>query len=302
MATTRRNRATTLSRVVGRRVRRRTWVATFVLTTACSASRPGIEPTPPDRTPSLPPGLSQPFALLHVKEAEALLDAVLAYGHRCAERRGFTLPPADTNDLTFGFILGPADLGERSEQEARERGLHPGPATIRSYPRPGRAALDAEGACVVEAQKRLGRGYESFDERFTNLTNEMGEAFHAAFNPQLYAADAAEARCVVKRGWKPVRPNDVGSEDVSAYEVFGVPPGHTITDRATETETYIPSPREADLALAMLRCRRDLRIPQRLLAAAKAAQLPVVGRFEQQILEINREIDAYSRRAAAVLR
>jgi hypothetical protein len=250
----------------------------------------------------LPPGLSQPFALLHVAQFDGLFDAVNRYAERCAREAGFTVPAAPASSLATGLIVTLADFGYLSEAEARQRGVHPGPAVSHdAQSRPSEAANDAVTACVGQAEHKLGSTYARVRDQFLSVENQLSEAFHAAMEPKIVAADAAEARCVVNGGWQPALPDEVGSEDVSIAEVFGVPPGRTVDDASTGTQTYLPSPREVDLALALLHCRRTLDSPAQLLAAAKAAQLPIVGRYEQQILQLDGDIDGLARKAASVL-
>ena len=250
----------------------------------------------------LPSGLSQPFALLHLEQVDSIDNALIAAANRCMTQHGYP-PRNDHADSTVGFIVTPADFGAMSDAQARRKGLRPGPVVSHlENDRPSQASSDAFGACVKAAEKRLPDSWQRLRERVADISNQMIDAFHAGFNPSLFAADKAEARCVVERGWTPARPNDVGSEQVSAYEVFGVPPGRTVVDRRAGTQTYIPSPREVDLALAMLHCRRDLGLPQKLLATAKRVQRPIAQKYEQQIAELNADIDAMARRAAAALK
>lgn len=274
----------------------------IMLIAACGrGSTRHVDTTAPAPVPTLPPGLSQPFALLHLQQFDGVTNALNAYAARCASRDGFTVP-AEQTDSTAGFIVTLPDFGAMTDDDARRRGLHPGPPTTHvESSKPAAAALVAVGNCEEAGRQRLGASFDQLERRVIELRNEMSDAYHAVMSPKIKEADAAEGRCVIQHGWSAPRPGDVGNEDVSAYEVFGVPPGQTVTDSADGMQTYLPSPREIDLALALLHCRRDLGLPQQLLAAAKATQLPIVGRYEQQILQLNADIDAMARKAATVL-
>jgi hypothetical protein len=270
---------------------------------------PGARPTsssaraPAGPPPSLPPGLSQPFALLHVQQIDALTDLVNHYQDRCQAQHGHPADPAPYSDSTFGFIFTLADYGQLPEEVIRQRGFHPGPATTESDSRPvNRGDEQTQTACTKETDRRLGGSFAQFMESIIDLRNRLMDPFFAGMHTRLLESDAAEHRCAVKRGWTPVRPDDVDDPDASLFKTFGIPSGRMIENKAAGTQTYIPSPREVDLAVTLLHCREDLQIPQKLLAAAKQVQLSVIGPFELEILEINGQIDALLRKAGSVLR
>lgn len=280
------------------------WVCAVAVTLG-ACSQDGQERSQPSGTgtqPHLPPSLSQPFALLHVQQYDSISNALMTHAEQCAARKGFEVPH-DWVDSANGFIVSLRDFGDLTEAELRAKGLHPGPPTTRSDAvRSSKAAEDVLAKCREDADRRLGPSYPETDARVTALMNEMTEPYFAAMASMLRESDRAEAECAVRHGWHPARPKDVGSEEVSIFEVFGIEPGRTVTSATHETQTYLPSPREVDLALELLRCSRTLGTPAKLLAAAKAAQLPIVARHEQQILQLNDDIDALARKAAAVLK
>jgi hypothetical protein len=253
-------------------------------------------------TVDLPAGLSQPFALLKTTDFDSLRNAVIRYQRTCAKQQGFALGPGPIEDTTAGFILSPADFGYMSDDDARARGLHIGPLPITTaQPRLPEGANDALANCLQQANNLLGPAYQTLVDEYLDLHNQMTNDLSAKMESQITTADERVRRCVVSAGWHPLYPDKLGSESVSSAEMFGVALGSSEADARTGNLTYVPTPREIDLAMALQRCRSQLGTPQSLFAAAKQDQMPIVAKFEQQIMQINSDIVSVDRKALDVL-
>jgi len=243
----------------------------------------------PVRTVTLPPGMSQAFELIDFASTDAAHLAEENFVRRCAANKGFPEPAARTAyDSSKDYLVSRETYGPLTEGDARREALHTGPLSPPDAPkqiRPPIAELDARGKCIDEARARLGPEAAKTNEESLDLLNVLGNEFLDRLAPKIEASMVRERECVIGAGWKPVLPDKVTDANVGVSKVFGVQKG-TTTEDAGRT-FYSPTPREIDLALALLKCRMDMHLPDELLEDAKQVQLEVVTKYEQRIGELN---------------
>jgi len=253
-----------------------------VLTVGCASGQA------PARPATLPPGMSQAFQLFDFASLDAATRAEATFVHRCAAKKGYPSPPPRPNDSSLLLLVSRETYGPLTEADARRQGLHTGPVSPPDAPkqvRPPFAELKAFGDCVNDAEARLGPEAAKTNQESLDLINVLGNEMNDRLSPKVDASLVKERECVVAAGWQPSDRGKVDDLSVRLPELFGVELG---MDREDAGRTfYSPTPREIDLALALLKCRMDMHLPNELLEDAKQVQLEVVTKYEQRIREVN---------------
>jgi hypothetical protein len=265
-----------------------------------TATQPSTRSSP--TVPMLAPTAAEPFEIVDVTSWAAVDAAINRYVVSCARARGVdvgALPPSFPANLLLASFR---NVGPRTEQDVRRRGLHAGPLASAPISKLVGNASVVAADCQERARGRLNaKTFDDLNSRFDDLTNEMSGELSVPLTPILDANERAEHRCVAQSGWKPALPGRIDDPDISPAELFGIPVAADVVDPKTGTETYVPLPREIDLALALFRCQQRLHSDDTTLDRAKEFEAPIVARHELVIRQLNSDMQAMARTAARIL-
>jgi hypothetical protein len=277
---------------------------TAVSISGCGSAEPPAGTVDPagSAAPQRPLGSTQAFEIIDFKAFDSIDSAIWRFQVSCAAKRGFKVAERPIYDSGSRILQKPALMGDVTEVAARRNGLHDGPVTTETRPpRASQATSDALQECFTQAQAKLGADTQEKQERFTALVNELSSTFYATFNVFQDKLTVEQHQCAAAAGWKPADPAKLSDPAVSPASLFGVQTAAAAAGPGGAA-SYTPLPKEIDLAVALAKCRVDLKVVDRSMAEAIRIQEPIVARYEQRITELNREIRDLAKRAPEVLR
>jgi hypothetical protein len=297
-------------------------VSIVVGAAACSTAKPSNEPRPPAGSPAAETSAGaprQPYDILLGDQLGVIDYSQLKVRNKCLADAGFpqelrAMRSRPNNPISH-LLVSARSFGPTSEAEARASGfgsaLAAEPPVVVSFDK----SFDAEmERCTRQANEQLGFDSVKILTAYQDLANQLG-AYRSEIDRQL-PKDLPEKllSCMDDEGYRADRTRFLQTPDPA---LFGVQlgrnenapgenwrprrrPGTVQVGPALPARRYTPTAEESELAVAWLRCRKSTRLAEHQLEAAYAAQQRYVERFETQIAELNGQVTAMARKAAAV--
>jgi hypothetical protein len=280
-------------------------VAVALALSGCAETTDAARARTPRGKVVLPAGSTEPFDAIRGDLLKQFDDTLRAWDYRCAAAAGFTpLPISNVREPFHELKFTESDFGTVDVDVARRDGLLAGGALIdpgKEAPRQTEATAAAIGKCDVQARKQLGSELIAAYDDYVTLANDMASQYFAKMSSQYQPYRLRLYSCVETKGW---HADDVQalSRDADIRKHYDVVTAQPSVNEATGKESYLPTPKEVSLAVALAECRKTTGYSRDVFQRSRQVQDVIVGNNEAKLAEANTVLERAVAAAAGKLR
>lgn len=214
------------------------------------------------------------------------------------------------------FAITPARFrGFESEEQARELGFGAGqpaePGRVVSYD----ANFDRQlEECGEQAVGQVGAQAGPLVESYIDIGNQMSSEFAQFLRQRIVEDLPVLADCLESEGYPladrdafldnwDIRHFDLETGSLEGVDDWSPDPGKggVQVGPPVQPQRYVPSQQESELAAAWHRCDEQSGRVDRLVESANAKAAEIVGRYEDELVEMNEDIDEFAKTAAGIV-
>lgn len=226
-----------------------------------------------------------PFDAINFAAVDEYDRVVSEYQNKCAGISPTrTSSDPKSNSIASVFQLNAStSFGTTSVEDARAFGLHDGP--IQSVPvnQSNKESSALLGQCYEQALTMIPAAAQSSYAVGFQLLDDASRVFFTGMAPKFEANEIETRQCAVAAGWTAASDQALNDWTVPVSQVFGVQVGTLTTDEATGVQSYIPQPRETELALTLADCRSKLNIGNESMLFARTIEQSFIDSKETEI-------------------